>query len=295
MSDGNVNLLLLLAGVGGILIVATLAGAWLRWRLAPGGDLSLVENLNSRVAAWWGMVAVLLLAFIGGKAGVTILFALCSFAALREFLTLTHTRQLITGQWRRRSSWCCPSITIWYGSTGTGFYSIFIPVYAFLLLPIIAALRGDTIDFLDRIAETQWALMICVFCLSHVPALLYLSIPGFQGGNVLLIAFLVFVVQLSDVMQYISGRLLGRRRVAPGALAIEDCGRHGRWGGHGVGGRRRALVDDAVHRAAGGIAGADRHADGVLGRFGDVGDQARPGREGLGAPDPRPWRLYRST
>jgi phosphatidate cytidylyltransferase len=49
-----------------------------------------------------------------------------------------------------------------------------------------------------------------------VPALLYLSIPGYQGGNVGLIAFLVVVVQLSDVMQYVCGKLFGRRRIAPG-------------------------------------------------------------------------------
>ena len=35
-------------------------------------------------------------------------------------------------------------------------------VYAFLLLPIISALRGDTRNYLVRIAEVQWALMICV-------------------------------------------------------------------------------------------------------------------------------------
>jgi phosphatidate cytidylyltransferase len=98
----------------------------------------------------------------------------------------------------------------WYG-----LYSIFIPVYAFLLLPIVAALRADTGRFLVRIAETQWALMICVFCVSHVAALLLLDIPGYEGRNVLLIAFLVFVVQISDVLQYVWGKLLGRRKIAP--------------------------------------------------------------------------------
>ena len=66
----------------------------------------------------------------------------------------------------------------WYG-----LYSIFIPVYAFLLLPIVAALRGDTTNFMRRVAEVQWGLMICVFCISHVPALLTLPIPGYEGRN----------------------------------------------------------------------------------------------------------------
>ena len=100
--------------------------------------------------------------------------------------------------------------TDWYG-----LYSIFIPVYAFLLMPIISALRGDPDRYLIRIAELQWALMISVFCVSHVPALLSLQIPGYEGRNVLLIAFLVVVVQLSDVLQYVWGKLIGRRRIAP--------------------------------------------------------------------------------
>jgi len=66
-----------------------------------------------------------------------------------------------------------------------------------------------------RVAEAQWALMIAVFCVSHVPALLYLEIPGFDDRNVLLIAFLVGVVQISDVLQYVWGKLLGRHRIAP--------------------------------------------------------------------------------
>lgn len=46
-------------------------------------------------------------------------------------------------------------------------------------------------------------------------ALLTLKIPGYEGRNVLLIAFLVIVVQLSDVLQYVWGKLLGRRKIAP--------------------------------------------------------------------------------
>jgi len=98
----------------------------------------------------------------------------------------------------------------WYGM-----YSIFIPVYAFLFLPIVSVLHGDTDSFLVRVAETQWGLMICVFAASHVPALLSLEIAGFEGKNVLLVAFLVVVVQLSDVLQYVWGKLLGKRKIAP--------------------------------------------------------------------------------
>lgn len=161
------------------------------------------------------MVALLGVAFLAGRTGVVLLFALCSFAALREFMTLTRTVR--ADHWAVAAAFfvILPAQywlvwTAWYG-----LYSVFIPVYAFLLLPILAALRGETKGFLVRIAETQWALMIAVFCVSHVPALLSLRIEGFEGRNVLLIAFLVVVVQMSDVLQYVWGKLAGRRKIAP--------------------------------------------------------------------------------
>ncbi|MBK6466765.1 MAG: phosphatidate cytidylyltransferase [Rhodobacter sp.] len=209
------HLLWLLGGVAAILIVATLTGQILRSRIAPDGSNPVIENLNARIAAWWGMVALLSVAFLAGRGGVVILFALLSFAALREFLSLTAKHS--ADHWALAAGffiilplqyWL---IWIdWYG-----FYSIFVPVYAFLLLPVISALRGTTKHYLVRVAETQWALMICIFCISHVPALLSLQIPGFEGRNVLLIAWLIFVVQLSDVLQYVWGKLIGRTKVAP--------------------------------------------------------------------------------
>ena len=57
--------------------------------------------------------------------------------------------------------------------------------------------------------------MISVFCVSHVPALLTLPIPGFEDRKLLLIAFLILVVQSSDVLQYVWGKLLGQHRIAP--------------------------------------------------------------------------------
>jgi phosphatidate cytidylyltransferase len=209
------HLLWLLTGAGTILIVASIIGEVLRQRLSPAGDNPVIENLNARITSWWVMVIMLGLAFIAGKPGVVLLFALCSFAALREFMTLTtHNR---ADHWSLLASFFLVLplqyyflLIDWYGM-----YSVFIPVYAFLLLPISSALRGSTKDFLVRVSETQWALMICVYCASHVPALLYLQIPGFEGRNVILIAYLIFVVQLSDVMQYVWGKLVGRTKVAP--------------------------------------------------------------------------------
>lgn len=205
----------LFAGVGLVLMLASAVAGLLKWRVAKGQPHSVIDNLVARINAWWVMVLVIGLAFLFGKAGVIVLFLLISFYALREFLTLAYTRR---GDHLAIAA--CFFIVLpvqylliwieWYG-----LYSIFVPVYAFLLLPIIAALGADTKRFLERSAKVQWGLMVSVYCISHVPALLTLQIPGYEQCNLLLISFLVIVVQGSDVLQYVWGKLLGKRKVAP--------------------------------------------------------------------------------
>jgi phosphatidate cytidylyltransferase len=205
---------LLLIGLLAVLVTASLVAARLTAR-APKPPSAALTNLNQRIKAWWVMVAVIAAAFLFGRDGMIVLFALISFAALREFVTLTHTR--------RSDHWVLLGMfavvipvqywlvwTAWYG-----LFTIFIPVYCFLLMPAITALQGDTERFLERVSAQQWAVMMAVYCVSHVPALMTLNVPGFEHRTMLLIAFLIITVQGSDVLQYIFGKLFGRRRVAP--------------------------------------------------------------------------------
>ncbi|CDM59788.1 MULTISPECIES: phosphatidate cytidylyltransferase [Rhizobium] len=215
MNATNSDLWTLVLGIFTLLVVSSAIGYLLQRRLPAGKSNAAIENLNARITAWWIMVILIGLAFLAGRIGVLLLFGFCSFAALREFITLTDTKR--ADHWALAAAFFVVlPIQYWLlWEKQYGIFSIFIPVYAFLLMPIISVLRGDTERFLIRIAEVQWALMICVFCASHVPALLTLTIPGYEGRNVLLIAFLVIIVQLSDVLQYVWGKLLGRTKIAP--------------------------------------------------------------------------------
>ncbi|HLE67208.1 MAG TPA: phosphatidate cytidylyltransferase [Burkholderiales bacterium] len=205
----------LAAGVIGVLALASAVGWVLKATLAAGGPHAAIDNLNARVKAWWLMVAVIGLALLAGRTGVIVLFAFASFVALREYTSIAPTR--------RSDHWAlllCFFVAIpfqyllvwieWYG-----FYSIFIPVYCFLVLPMVAVLRGEVRDFMRRAATLQWGLMICVYCISHVPALLTLDIPGYEGRNAFLLVFLILIVQSSDVLQYVWGKLFGKTKIAP--------------------------------------------------------------------------------
>lgn len=205
----------LVGGVLALLVVSSLIGWVLSLRATSEAGKATVQNLNARIRAWWMMVAVFGLAMATGGMGSIVLFGFTSFLALREFITLTPTRP---GD-HRSLFWVffiiLPLQYYFIAIKWYGLFSIFIPVYAFLFIPIRSTLAGDCERFLERTAKIQWGLMICVYCVSYIPALLSLSVPGYEGQNGKLMFYFVLVVQISDVMQYVWGKLLGRCKIAP--------------------------------------------------------------------------------
>lgn len=205
----------LLGGVLVLLLLASGVGGLLRRRVTSAGGVAVVANLNARVRAWWVMAGVCAGALAAGPLGTVLLFGLVSFLALRELITLTPTRR---GD-HRTLFWAffvLLPVQYWLvASQWYGLFAIFIPVYGFLFVPVRSVLAGDTDDFLARVAEIQWGLMLAVYCVSHAPALLMLNLPGFTGANATLLLYLILVVQLSDVLQYVFGKTLGRHPIAP--------------------------------------------------------------------------------
>lgn len=216
MNQTTSDILLLSFGAFGILMALTLLGEILRARLDAATQNPVLETYMTRVQSWWGIVAFVGGAALMGKLGLTLLFAFASFAALREFLTLTTKAQADHLSLALAFFVVLPLQYLFIAMEWAGLYTVFIPVYAFLMLPIVSALRGNANRFLIRVAETQWGLMIAVFCLSHVPALMNLDFGGDGNRSVLLVLFLVMVVQLGDLLEYFFGRRLGKTRIAKG-------------------------------------------------------------------------------
>ncbi|MCG7392352.1 phosphatidate cytidylyltransferase [Microvirga sp. ACRRW] len=207
---------LILFGItGSILAIASGIGAVLARKAASDSGIATVENLNARIKAWWVMIAIFAACYALGFTATVLLFALTSFYTLREFISLTPTQRadhvplafafyvlLPLQYWLIWSDWY-------------GLFTILIPVYGFLLLPSLSSLQGDPVNFLLRISRIQWAVMLTVYCISHAPALVLLPVPGYEGQGFLLLFFLTAVVQFSDVMQYVFGKLMGRTKLAP--------------------------------------------------------------------------------
>jgi len=208
-----------LSFVGGVLLLlgaASTVVVILRRRVDSGLDPAILDNFSMRVRAWWILCTALAAGFLMGQAATVALFGLIAFWALREFITLTPTRP---GD-HRTLFWVfflCTPLQFFLVAAGVyGLYSILIPVYAFLLIPANIALSGDPKRFLERTAKIQAGLLICVYCLSHAPALLTLDLPGNEpGGKVRLLFYFIVMVQLSDVLQYAWSHLPSRHVIVP--------------------------------------------------------------------------------
>jgi phosphatidate cytidylyltransferase len=215
----NEKLTVVLTGVFALLVLSSVVTWILHNRLATGQPnqkiIATIDNLTARVKAWWVMAAVLAISFLLGTTATLLVFATGSFMALREFLRLTQTWPEDHAALAVAFFLVLPFQYLLIGIQWYGLFAIMIPVYAFLILPIFPAIRHETTHFLERTARLQWGLMLTVYCISHAPALLLLTIPNYTKQNALLLFYLVFITQVSDVLQYVFGKLFGRTSIAP--------------------------------------------------------------------------------
>jgi phosphatidate cytidylyltransferase len=246
----------LLGVVLSLLFAANIIGQILNRQPSSNLNPAVLRTFNLRVRAWWMMCAILIASLLLGRTATVVLFGVVSFWALREFITMTPTRR---GD-HRTLFWVFFFFTpLQYVLVGMGheYYSVFsimIPVYASLFIPARIALSGDYKRFLERSAKISAGLLICVYSLSHAPAVLDLDLTtakakrisrGPRGTPVLqhqaaqepsepaetkiptarslwvngskagLLFYFVLLVQFGDVFQYAWGQLLGHRVIAP--------------------------------------------------------------------------------
>jgi phosphatidate cytidylyltransferase len=174
-----------------------------------------LKNFRKLLRTSWFMVVVFWIAWAAGETVATILFAFIAFFALREFITLSPTRR---GDHRSLvlAFFIVLPIQFWLVATERfDLFTVFIPVYVFLAVPVVSALAGDTQRFLERNAKLQWGIMVCIYGMSHVPALLLLDFRNYEGKGAFLVFFLVFVVQTCMIVQHLVTRRLKRPPSAP--------------------------------------------------------------------------------
>ena len=197
-----------------MVILAAAGSIYVSWSL--GREMTPERHhrltaVRSRLRMAWWLIAVFTIAFLLGMPALLIFFAFLSFFLLREFIAITPTKPsdhyaLVIAFY--------VAIPIQYVAVGFDLpelYTLFIPVYLFLALPVIMALSQDTDRYLERVAKVQWGIMLCVFCLSHAPAIATLDLTRYNSSGPLLMLFFLLVIFVSDLCSAIASLLLGGR------------------------------------------------------------------------------------
>ena len=205
--------LLFVALFGALAIVSVIAfGRTLRDRTGP--QLAAHEQFKRDLRAAWIGAVLFWVAWASGAIGSTLLFGVVSFLALREFVTLTHTRRGDHRSLLLAFFIVLPLQYVIVALREFDLFTVFIPVYVFLAIPVVSAFGNDPQRFLERTAKIQWGIMVCVYGMSHAPALLLLNLAGYQDRGPFLVLYLVVVVAIAQVAQQAASRRLRHRPVA---------------------------------------------------------------------------------
>ena len=216
--NASEQIALLFLSLFGLLVLVTAGGVVYSLRDRPEPQSKAAQDnwkqfrrdLN---ATWWG-ACLFWAAWISGPVGATVLFGVFSFLALREFITLMHTRRADHRTLILAFFVLLPLQYVLVGTRAFDLFSVLIPVYGFLAIPVVSAFSDDPQRFLERNAKIQWGIMVCVYGLSHAPALLLLDFKGYEGRGAFLLFFLVMVVSVAQIVQEVASRSLRRRPVA---------------------------------------------------------------------------------
>jgi phosphatidate cytidylyltransferase len=192
-----------------MLVIATVGASVSSRILRPLRD----AEVRLRIRMWWYIVGGFFMALMFDRRLSVVALGLVSFVALKEFLTLAPTRRADS----KVLLWAYLAIPIqyfWAGGGVYGMFSVFIPVYVFLLLPMRMVLIGETHGFLRAVGVIHWGLMTTVFCVSHLAFMLVLpDLPGLKYSGVGLLFYLVALTQLNDTAQYLVNERFGRHAV----------------------------------------------------------------------------------
>ena len=197
----------------GLLLLASAAVALLALRERSSAQQERDELRKRELRAVWVGAVVFWAAWVSGPAGATLLFGVVSFLALREYVTLVKTRRGDHRSLLMAFFVVLPVQYVLVANRNFDLFSVFIPVYVFLAIPVVSALAGDPQRFLERNAKIQWGIMVCVYGLSHAPALVLLDVAQHRGRGVFLLFFLVVVSAGAQGVQAMAGRRLRRRPV----------------------------------------------------------------------------------
>lgn len=174
-----------------------------------------VGEIALRVRTWWVMVATFGVAMLLGRTATITFLALLSFVSIREYFSMVR----LTARDRGAVAGAYGLVLVFYGCIAAGWSDVVLAVVPALILiamPMALLHSGETRAFLNRLAVISWGVLAFVYGLGHL-ALIQAHDGALNpvAGGAGLMLFVVVIAQASDVCQYLVGKTMGRRQVAP--------------------------------------------------------------------------------
>ncbi len=200
------DLLLITGALVLLLALTTIGYGLLRQRLLPVRSLANLPKIGSRIAFLWVMTIAYLLALLISPKILILYIWFIAFLALKEFFSMTPSRRAD----RRVLFVAYLSLPIQFILILLGWrqaFTAFVPIWVFLVLPMVMVIMGETRGFLRAWSTIGWGIITTVYSLGFLAYLLVLpATPSQPAGGLGLFLFLLALAQLNHTTQYAFGR-----------------------------------------------------------------------------------------
>jgi phosphatidate cytidylyltransferase len=200
-------------GVVGILAVAPVA----MYVLRRAGRIDDVRNdeLCKRYRSWLVLAPIMLLPVLLGAAYTIVAVGLLSLLCYREFARAT-------GLFRERviSLLVVVGIVLVTLAVLDNWYNLFValPPLTICVIAVVAILADRPRGYIQRVGLSVMGYMLFGVCIGHLGY--FANYPGFRP----ILFLIVMATELNDVFAYVSGKMFGRRKLAPNTSPNKTVG-----------------------------------------------------------------------
>lgn len=190
-----------------LLTMVTVGYGALRARLRSVRATENLPKIGTRISFLWVMILFFIAAVLIDQWILILYIWFIAFLALKEFFSITPSRRAD----RRVLFVGYLSLPIQFIFILLGWreaFIVFVPIWVFLVLPMVMVIIGETQGFLRAWSTMGWGIITTVYSLGYLAYLLVLPAATHPPvGGTGLFLFVVGMAQLNHTAQYAFGRL----------------------------------------------------------------------------------------